>query len=146
MGTMFWIISILMANIICGNLLLTPKVHNMSIRHRLLQNSKPFVLRKSIGPRVKYDNGLKYKRSVSICSTTTWWSCLLTLPLGIEWRLRLDVLKFVDKYVTGRKAYLEEAVIAAENARVQSEKIRLDNLKEFHNASENFRSAEANLT
>merc|ERR1719510_94463 len=66
----------------------------------------------------------KFKRSVSLCSQN-WWLCLLNLPSIIQFRIRLDVLKFFDKFVTGRQNILDEAELTAEEAKLTRTKIDL---------------------
>lgn len=149
-STMLWVfMSAIMTNIIGGRQVPFSTMHDEiisdEVSQNILLNESAYILNMNVLPWNKYKSNSRYKRFASVCSSRTWWNCLLQLPLGIEWRLRLDVLKFFDQFVTGRKTYLNDAAIAGKNALINREKIQLDNLREFRNASDKFRSADEYL-
>jgi len=76
---MLWIfVSAIMTNIIGGRQVPFSIMHDEIISdeasHHILLNETAYILDDNIVPWNEYKSNSRYKRFVSICSTSTWWN------------------------------------------------------------------------
>ena len=92
----------------------------------------------------------RVKRSLRFCESNIM-GCFLLLKQIIPFRLHLDVIKFLDKHVTGRQDFIEERKIEAFNVEHNKVSENLDQVheiyelkKEYHEANQKLVSAKTN--
>jgi len=95
--------------------------------------------------RGRFPHLRRERRSLTFCAKPEWWQCLLQIPLGIEFRINLDMFKFVDKFVTGRYYIFESARMEAEMAKTKLLRDKLRHLRDHIEALEAMNRAEMEL-